>query len=231
MCGETVVSKCGPIRPWHWSHKAKTNCDTWWENETPWHKEWKSNYPEIWQEVVHHDKTTGEKHIADVKTDKGLVIEFQNSPLSNDELQAREEFYKNIIWVINGTKFIKNFYIFHKLPPPDAAEFNDIVFNYPSRNHSIETFYRKSENPPNPTMVLIHVIQELEHQIDQYYQGHHFYEWVKPRRVWFNSKKLVYIDFGGDILWSFQKYGVNDLPCVQGVCKKYFIDSTKNAGS
>jgi len=229
ICDEEVISKCGPIRPWHWSHKANSNCDPWWENETPWHKEWKSNYPEQWQEVVHHDEVTGEKHVADVKTENGLIIEFQNSPLSVSELISRERFYKKIIWVINGTKFILNFSIFHKLPVPDLSIFEDIVFNYPSRHHSIETFYKKSENPPNPTMVQIHVIQEIENLIAQHYQGHHFFEWVKPRSVWFNSEKSVYIDFGGDVLWFLQKYGKSGLPCIQRVCKNYFIADTKRA--
>lgn len=225
LCNEEVISKCGPIRPWHWSHKAKTNCDPWWENETPWHKDWKNNYPKLWHEVVHHDEASGEKHIADIKTDNGLIIEFQNSPMTLAELQAREKFYKKIVWVINGAKFIQSFHIFHELPTPNLDLFADIVFQYPSRHHSLEIFYRKSENPPN----LIHPIQELENEIAQHYQGHHFYEWVKPRSVWLRSNKPVYIDFGGDTLWSLQKYGNTDLPCVQGVCKQYFIDTTTNA--
>ena len=50
------------------------------------------------------DLLTGEKHIADVRTDKGLVIEFQHSPIKPDELTAREKFYKDMLWVVDGTR-------------------------------------------------------------------------------------------------------------------------------
>jgi len=46
----------------------------------------------------------GEKHFADVKTESGLVIEFQNSHMHRDERQARENFYRNLVWVVNGPR-------------------------------------------------------------------------------------------------------------------------------
>lgn len=110
VCGATVIAKCGEIRVWHWSHYRKADCDHWWENETPWHREWKNRFPADWQEVIHY-ADDGEKHIADVKTPHGLAIEFQNSPLSADERQSREAFYKNLIWIVNGFRFRERFEI------------------------------------------------------------------------------------------------------------------------
>ena len=50
------------------------------------------------------DEKTGERHIADVKTPKGLVIEFQHSPIQSEELRSRETFYDNMIWIVDGER-------------------------------------------------------------------------------------------------------------------------------
>jgi hypothetical protein len=102
-CGSDVVAKCGKQRVWHWAHKSKTNCDRWWEPETEWHRNWKDNFPKEWQEVVHF-APNGEKHVADVKTPSGLVIEFQHSPISPEEQKAREDFYGDMLWIVDGTR-------------------------------------------------------------------------------------------------------------------------------
>lgn len=103
-CSKPVIAKCGTRKIWHWAHKSKTDCDNWWESETQWHRAWKDNYPTDWQEVSLRDKTTGEKHIADVKTTDSLVIEFQHSKISVEERTSREAFYKDMVWVVDGTR-------------------------------------------------------------------------------------------------------------------------------
>ncbi len=50
------------------------------------------------------DALSGELHIADVKTAADLVIEFQRSSIHPDEVRAREDFYGQMIWVIDGQK-------------------------------------------------------------------------------------------------------------------------------
>ena len=103
-CGEEAVSKCGRIKIWHWSHKRDGSCDPWWDAESEWHRSWKNQFPAEWQEVVHTDEETGKRHVADVKTDKGMVIEFQRSPISLEEMRSREGFYGNMIWVVDGDR-------------------------------------------------------------------------------------------------------------------------------
>lgn len=103
-CEQIMIAKCGDIKAWHWAHKSKKSCDPWWENETEWHRSWKNMFPVEWQEVVHKDPLTGEKHIADVKTDTGMFIEFQNSPIKIAEQLAREKFYQDMVWVVNGAR-------------------------------------------------------------------------------------------------------------------------------
>ncbi|NCN85412.1 MAG: hypothetical protein GW808_02035 [Sphingomonadales bacterium] len=103
-CGQDLIAKCGRVKVWHWAHKGRKHCDQWWENETDWHRDWKNQFPVDWQERVHFDSATGEKHIADVKTPHGLVIEIQHSTIDTTEVQCREEFYKNMIWIIDGNR-------------------------------------------------------------------------------------------------------------------------------
>ncbi|WP_440873638.1 competence protein CoiA [Thalassotalea sp. PLHSN55] len=103
-CGAELVAKCGRVKVWHWAHKNKVECDPWWENETEWHRNWKDFFPVEWQEVSHIDHKTGEKHIADVKNPYGLVIEIQHSPIKFEERLSREEFYGDMIWIVDGKR-------------------------------------------------------------------------------------------------------------------------------
>ncbi|MBQ2983451.1 MAG: hypothetical protein IJD57_01465 [Candidatus Gastranaerophilales bacterium] len=109
VCGSTVIAKCGNYKINHWAHKTKQNCDAWWENETIWHRNWKNYFAVEWQEKIFTDDATGEKHIADICTDSNLVIEFQHSAIKPEEKISRENFYKNMLWVVDGTR-LKNDY-------------------------------------------------------------------------------------------------------------------------
>lgn len=78
-------------------------CDPWWENETEWHLNWKACFPEDWSEIV-HTAEDGTRHIADVKTQHGWVIEFQHSAIKPEERRSRDAFYGRLIWVVDGTR-------------------------------------------------------------------------------------------------------------------------------
>ena len=99
-----MIAKCGQHKLWHWAHKSRMHCDPLWESETEWHREWKNKFSKDWHEVIHFDPATGEKHIADVKTDKGLVLEFQHSVMKPEELRSREKFYDNMVWIVDGCR-------------------------------------------------------------------------------------------------------------------------------
>ena len=102
-CNEDVIPKCGNIKAWHFAHKAKSDCK--YKPMTEWHYEWQSNFNKNFLEVIHKDRNTGEKHIADVKNSAGVVIEFQHSSISQDEVESRESFYKKMVWVLDGSAF------------------------------------------------------------------------------------------------------------------------------
>lgn len=132
-CGSAVLAKCGRHRVWHWSHKGRLNCDPWWEPETEWHRRWKNLFPVSWQEVALRAKDTGELHIADVRTPHGLVMEFQHSAIKPDEQDSREQFYRNMIWVVDCTRL--------KTDRPRIDQ------NMPYWTRLTETHVRKHGNP------------------------------------------------------------------------------------
>jgi competence protein CoiA len=103
FCGDAMIAKCGQLRVWHWSHRVTRTCDPWWEPETEWHRDWKTHFPKAWQEFIHQPEG-GEKHIADVKTESGVVLEFQHSHLHREERDARENFYPKMVWIVDGRR-------------------------------------------------------------------------------------------------------------------------------
>lgn len=109
LCKNEVRAYCGEINIHHWRHVNSSACDLWKENESEWHRDWKNNFPKEWQEVIIKDNF--EKHIADIKTPNGLVLELQNSSISSNTIQIRERFYNNIFWLINAEGFKDNFSI------------------------------------------------------------------------------------------------------------------------
>ncbi|KRD09144.1 hypothetical protein ASE21_14955 [Flavobacterium sp. Root901] len=106
FCGEKVRGRCGEINIWHWQHVSNADCDVWKEGETEWHRVWKSQFPFDWQETI--IEKNDERHIADILTSDGIVIEFQNSAISSSTISIRERFYEKMIWVINAQSFKNN---------------------------------------------------------------------------------------------------------------------------
>jgi competence CoiA-like predicted nuclease len=97
LCREEVISKCGTIKIWHWSHKANFECDSFGEPESEWHKSWKDNFFKEQQEFI-----IG-KHRADIRTKDRWIIELQNSNISPEEIIERENYYKRMFWLLNGS--------------------------------------------------------------------------------------------------------------------------------
>ncbi len=109
LCGGIVIAKCGDVYIHHWQHHQDRECDPWKEHETEWHRLWKAKFPEKCQEVT--IENNGEVHRADVRTPDGLIIEFQNSSISTTTITVREEFYEDMIWIVNAKAFKENFHL------------------------------------------------------------------------------------------------------------------------
>lgn len=106
-CGSPMIAKCGRLRAHHWSHWGERECDVWWEPRTQWHYRWQDRFPQTWQEV-RRQAPSGEWHIADVHTQHGLTLEFQYSHLNPEERAAREASYRNMAWVVSGTRLVRD---------------------------------------------------------------------------------------------------------------------------
>lgn len=103
FCKKNTRAHCGEIYINHWKHENISDCDSWHESETEWHREWKKQFPKDWSETI--ITKNNEKHIADILTPNDYVIEFQNSPISAAEIRKREQFYSKMIWIINAEPF------------------------------------------------------------------------------------------------------------------------------
>jgi hypothetical protein len=229
ICGADMVAKCGPRMLHHWAHASRQNCDPWWENETPWHREWKARFPEDRRELC-RIAPDGEVHRADVITASGIVVEIQNSPMSDAERLSREAFYKNMIWIVNGAKFRDQFYILHALPDPSSDVARDVVWfkaRADEQGTSYGMFWRPSENPDRlaglTRMVLLRTMRDIEQAVNDAYSGHHQYDWKRPRAGWLESSCPVFIDFGEEWVWQLGKYGASSLPCARAVAKAKLV--------
>lgn len=200
-CHKPTYSACGKVIKWHWRHKDLKNCDSWWENETQWHRDWKEKFPEDYREIICFDSVTGEKHIADIKTNTDIVIEFQNSPISTDELKSREEFYDKLIWVVNAEKFSDNIIIGFKLPNPKSTFPENIDFA--NSDHFLP--YDKFKYPDGTREYSAAISEKFLPLVEQQYLNHHRLTWKYKRKVWLEAKSPVFLDFGDDKLWRIQQ--------------------------
>lgn len=232
-CASEMIAKCGIRIIPHWAHYRKRNCDPWWENETQWHRDWKNVFPEHCREIS-HIAPNGEIHRADIKAPGGIYVEIQHSAISDEERLSRELFYQNLIWIVDGRKFIKNFDIFHRLPHPKSELAKDLVWYKAARGEAGSSrglFWRKSENPNARNgareMVYVHGIDEIIKELSESYRGHHQYDWIKPRKTWLSATCPVFLDFGESYLVKLEIYD-SYLPCIQLISKNKFIRNVSN---
>lgn len=231
ICGADMIAKCGPRTIHHWAHKGRRNCDPWWENETEWHRSWKECFPICCREIS-HIAPDGEVHRADIRTPSGIYIEVQHSGMTDAERISREAFYKNLVWIIDGRPFQRNFQLCHILPDPLSAVAADLVWfparlGYNGANEGI--FWRRSENPNvipgTGGMVEIHPIREIESEIRASFRGHHQYTWAHPRNTWLEATCPVYLDFGTDLLVRLERYANTNLRCARLIAKSKFLQA------
>lgn len=112
ICGEKTVLRKGTERVFHFAHYPHSKCsDSWHYDMSEWHYLWQEKFPEGTQEIVMMNG--GEKHRADVYlVDKKTVLEFQHSPISPAEFNARNSFYRSlgnkVVWLFDFTDQIED---------------------------------------------------------------------------------------------------------------------------
>jgi competence protein CoiA len=216
-CGKEVIAKCGKIKIHHWSHKSLRECDSWWEPETSWHREWKNKFPEEFREISFTDNVSGESHRADIHTKSGVTIEFQNSPISTQELQSRENFYSQLVWVVNAEKFRLQFT--RNIPDPNNPLLVDYDFDgmcYFKKDEIAKGTFDEDRvfglNTPELKGV------ELSHI-------HRAFEWKNRHEVWLNTKAPTFLDLDDEFLYWLREreQGRCRFWYIQIVSKQYFI--------
>ena len=124
-CKSLLIQKKGTLMIWHYAHKSLDNCISYYDNKGEWHRQMQDLFPEKNREIF---ECFGKyRHIYDVLTDNGTIIEFQHSPLSVDDFRKRTKDY-----VFRS--------IAYKTPRPIW------VFDYTEREFSISP--QKYENSP-----------------------------------------------------------------------------------
>ena len=99
ICKQPVRARCGEERVKHWAHKSVIDCDPWLEPETEWHRRWKNRFGDM-QEQMHENG--GTRHVADVKTTDGTIVEFRHNAISRAGCATREAFFgKTMFWVVD----------------------------------------------------------------------------------------------------------------------------------
>ncbi len=200
---------------------------------TEWHRKWKNCFPIDCREVS-HTAENGEIHRADIKTSTGIVIEIQHSSMTDAERISREVFYKNLVWVLDGSVFKDNFDIYHMLPNPNSKLAEDLVWIKAKRhinganNGLFFTLSEAREDDPSITKATlrggwIHGIHEIQDEVNLSYNGYHQYDWVRPRKTWLDARCPVYIDFGDEYLVKLDIYDSSGLTCIRLVSKKIFV--------
>lgn len=156
--------------------------------------------------------------------------------MTDAERQSREAFYRNLVWVIDGSGFRDNFDVYHMLPDPAAPIAADLVWAKATREMQGAArglFFRLSEarsdypereiTKANLSFGSIYSLHDIRAEVEQAYRGHHQYDWVRPRRTWLDAACPVYIDFGDDFLLKLDTYDESGLPCVRLVSKRKFV--------
>lgn len=142
VCGGEVIKKMGSTVAHHFAHKALVECDTFTQDMSEWHKWWQNQFPKNNQEhierltisVEEYENASEEYNFATSKTQSfikrhkdqkeitllhrtdvracGYVIEFQHSPISREEFNERNWFYRmcgcKVVWIFDMTQLVGN---------------------------------------------------------------------------------------------------------------------------
>ena len=100
VCDAGLTARRGSVKVHHYAHKPGARCDPWRQGMTEWHRSWQEHWDPERNEV--RMERGGIVHIADVVTTDCVVVEFQHSDLSREEVAAREAFYGDMVWVFDG---------------------------------------------------------------------------------------------------------------------------------
>lgn len=128
VCGEPVTHKIGKIKKPHFAHKMNTDCYLSHDKDhlSEWHIRMQEYFPLETREIRFKDAKTGEIHIADVfLSDSNTVLEFQHSPITEEEFYSRTIFHlkngRRIAWLFDESVQNQKSEYFGRFKPDDCA--------------------------------------------------------------------------------------------------------------
>lgn len=167
---------------------------------------------------------SGERHIADIKNSRGLVIELQNSSISQEEANSREKFYQNMLWVVNAKKFWKNITLGCRIPSPESYVYEQ--YNVVPTGENYESFLIQMSGTKVSRDELVETWGSQKVNGWEDYENGQFtyaFKWSNPRSIWLARSCKQYWDIGEDILFEVVKCGENGLIGLSTISKKRFI--------
>ncbi|WP_297098563.1 hypothetical protein [uncultured Draconibacterium sp.] len=196
-CHEKVIAVCGEINIHHWRHDRSADCDPWKEHETEWHREWKQEFPEGWRESI--ILKNGEKHIADVHTDRGVVLELQNSSISTSTIRIRENFYDKMIWLVNADYFKDNFMIRSEV----TSRLRKLKYNYEYQINDISDYDDRLEERREDIRKVGQKIESLQRKLEWEQDKLDKFQKFKEN---FEERFEIYINSGCYLseIWDFE---------------------------
>ncbi|TCD12237.1 competence protein [Pedobacter frigidisoli] len=189
--------------------------------ESAWHRDWKLAFPPSFREIGFVDAAKGDFHRADIFTPSGYTIEFQNSPITLAELQSREAFYPNLIWVLNGKKF-KGFRVLKHLPDVDDPKLRD--YEFCQSDHL--SMLRKADVQQG--LLNSKILNFYHPELKGIAFTSHYYSfcWKKPHSVWYQATAPIIVDLGGHFLYELKqrKQVSGNYAYLKILSRKTFID-------
>ena len=165
-CGSPVIQRRGDTNRHHFAHDPRKRNDVKcpydynadYKNMSEWHIRMQEYFPKEEREHIFTDKTTGEKHIADVFIkEANTVLEFQYSSIKKKEFLDRTMFHlkegRRLVWLFDESwkgadeeSYNKKYYKNGKL-----AKENNCRAEGPYKSKSFKWLYRRKfveEGPP-----------------------------------------------------------------------------------
>jgi competence CoiA-like predicted nuclease len=214
-----------------------SECDSWYENETEWHRVWKNHFSNEYQEVIKYDSLTNERHVADVYNHvKEVVIEFQHSSIDVREIEARENFYGRMIWVIDLISSNKNLKFINKHNEVEAV-LNKMRHNLP-KDFEVGSDYEMYESQKKFGNFLdmlnldklntneIHYTIEIGKKYMELCKKKDFslMTWKNLHKRWDLSVKPKFIDIGTDDIYQLiERVKIGNAYVVKRYSKSEFI--------
>ncbi len=145
VCGEPLIHRKGKYRRPHFAHKQKTDCFMSRNKDylSEWHMRMQDYFPKEKREVRFQDDETGEVHIADVFDEEtNTVIEFQHSPINEEEYLSRTSFHlkngRRIAWIFDESKEKEKEGYLGRLKPDSLF----VPLNWKIRDVNLEGIYK-----------------------------------------------------------------------------------------